>query len=159
MQSITLWVHLILAIFWIGSIFVTRLVLVRVGADEVGLRERIRWLQMVEKRLARPTMLSLLLLVLTGMMNLGVYAHAAGGHISSAFWMVLGVKMVFFIVLVGLSGVRSHRLGSKLTELSSSNEPDDEVLEGLWKKSCNLLNAQCVLAALLVLFALLLRRV
>ncbi|MDO8432376.1 MAG: hypothetical protein Q7S58_08220 [Candidatus Binatus sp.] len=114
-----LWTHAIAGALWLGasaSFTIAGLALV------AGSEEQRSFVERGAGRINACAMLAAVLLVITGMLNLGRVFQLRAGSLSHAFLYVLGVKIVLYIAMLMTLGVAMRAIPAMRFELGRGIE-------------------------------------
>lgn len=126
----SVFIHVLIAMFWIGGMLFTAAILVPATRHRLA---GMRGLLFTElgRRFSRLTWLMFPLLILTGYTALLSKGHTTEQLMSVTFWAtpygtLLGGKLSLFGAVLILSGLHDFWLGPKAAELMDRREEDDE---------------------------------
>lgn len=157
---ITVWIHILAAMVWIGGSAYIALVLVPVVRRSPSRQTAAQLLRAGALRFRTVGWVSLGLLVLTGCLNLafrgyGIHACLSGAIFAGAFGKTLGLKLILVAVLLTVSAVHDFYLGPKAGAilLSSPDSPKAQRARRVaaWMGRTVLLLGLAIVAAAVVL--------
>ena len=108
-RLLILWLHLLAALVWIGGLLFHLLVVVPTLARATSGRERLRLGLSLEARFRYVMWPAVGVVLLTGLYNVMYVFYAtavAGGHVPSAFVLVLGVKLLLVMLMLVIQSVQ-----------------------------------------------------
>ena len=121
------WLHVTAAVTWIGGNLIMAMVIVPYFKRSVSPVERIRILTRIGKRFEPIVWGCVLVLIFSGLFNVfravGVDASALG-----LFMRTLGIKLIFVLILIILTGIHSFIMGPRMSQAVEALEPDAEEL-------------------------------
>jgi len=150
MRLITLWLHLLAVILWMGGTLFMVLVLLPVTRKTMTPQESIRFYQGVGKRFQVVTWIAVGILIMTGIMNILTRGMFTGFLYSSQFFQILGIKLAFFTIMVGLIALHSFVLIPRMVSLAEKGAPPEEL--GRLRKKSAMVSAIGLLLGLFILF-------
>lgn len=157
-----LWLHLLSAALWVGTIFFFLFVFapaVRSLSAGTGVRtlDQGRW------RFESLSWFGIALLLITGILNFILRAQSSGFHIAAGYSVILGVKLFLFLAMGFHHSLQTFKYGPKIAVLTAQAEEKleawPEPLLAHWKKWFVLLKINAALGALLLLLGLALTRI
>ena len=110
-------VHVLAVIFWLGGSFFLALALVPILRREMDRETRIPLIAQVGRRFSRITWVLMVILVLTGLVNMWSMGFRPEDFISSR-GAVLLIKLVLFGFILSLSAVHDFLVGPRLDALA-----------------------------------------
>lgn len=156
LNAVILWVHLLMAVLFVGGSFFMWLVVVPSSrlttADE---SERTRITGVIAKRFGRMTNIVLIILVLTGIYNASWYLPSTAALFDTPTGNILLLKVILVGALVLLIYVHNVYFGKKIIQLA--REKRLEELKALRKRSRLVSAANLVLMLVILLLAVMLQ--
>lgn len=156
MYQISVFLHILIAMFWIGGMLFTAAVLVPATRKKLADRRGELFTEL-GTRFSRLTWILFPLLILTGILALLGQGYELRHLISSDFWTnpygsILMHKLLLFAVVLIISGVHDFWLGPKAARLMDSN-PDSDYTRKIRKISSWAGRVNLLLGLIIVYFA------
>jgi copper resistance protein D len=135
----SVYIHILMAMFWIGGMLFTAAVLVPVSRDKMFENRRGELFKKAGTIFSRISWIIFLLMIVTGVSALLGMGYSFSDLTSSYFWgsgygrALMGKLHLFALVLI-LSGIHDFWLGPKAADLMDS-EPDSQRTKRLRKAS------------------------
>ncbi|MEX0995118.1 MAG: DUF4149 domain-containing protein [Balneolaceae bacterium] len=135
----SVYIHILLAIFWIGGMLFTAAVLVPVSRDKMFENRRGEFFKKVGTLYSRISWILFILILGTGITALTGLGYSLSDLASSYFWQsgfgrtLMGKLHIFSLVLI-LSGLHDFWLGPKAAKLMDQ-EPDSKITRRFRKAS------------------------
>ena len=128
MYYLSVFVHILSAIFWIGGMLFTAAVLVPASRHEILKNKKGAFFALVGRKFSRISWVLFLLLIITGITNLMARGYALSDLVSSSFWSssfggTLFIKLHLFGLVLILSGIHDFYAGPKAAKLMDE-QPD-----------------------------------
>lgn len=139
MYYISVYIHILSAIFWIGGMMFTVAVLVPVSRDKLLVQRRGRFFKIIGERFSRISWILFLILGVTGLTNLVGRGIPLKSLLNASFWESgfgshLFIKLHLFAGVLILSGVHDFYAGPKAAELIDK-EPESPRAKRMRKAS------------------------
>ena len=157
LQSVSLWLHLISVLLWIGGIAFFLLVFgpavrgMPAGSGAVLLDHGRRSLQIL-------TWFAVNLLLATGVLNLILRSAASGFQLGRGYTAILAIKLVLFVAMFFHYLLQTFRYGPKIAALTAQAAPEieswPEPLLVQWRKWFVLLKINLTLGSIILLLGL-----
>ena len=110
-RTFVLWVHVSSVVVWLGGLFTVTFVLVPVLARKItSPQEAAGLVHDVIKRFQRISREIVFLIFLSGIFNIMLAGMARGFSFGSTYMQILTVKLLLFVVIVGVQAWQSSRL-------------------------------------------------
>ncbi len=122
MYYISVFIHLLSAIFWIGGMLFTVAVLVPASRHQLLADKKGAFFALIGRKFSRISWVLFLILIMTGITNLLARGYTLGDLVSSTFWSssfgnTLFIKLHLFGLVLILSGIHDFFAGPKAAEL------------------------------------------
>lgn len=155
MYHVSVYLHILSAIFWIGGMLFTAAVLVPASRDRLLADRRGAFFKLVGEKFSRISWLLFLVLVITGLANLtgrGISLEQLldAGFWSSYFGSRLRIKLFLFAGVLAVSGIHDFYAGPKATSLME--EGGDERQTRRFRRLSSWLGRINLLLGLLILY-------
>lgn len=129
MYYLSVFIHILSAIFWIGGMLFTVAVLVPASRHQLLANKKGQFFSLVGQKFSRISWILFLILIITGITNLLTRGYKLGDLVTSTFWNgnfgnALFIKLHLFGLVLILSGIHDFYAGPKAAELMDSH-PDD----------------------------------
>lgn len=129
MYYLSVFIHILSAIFWIGGMLFTAAVLVPASRHELLKKKKGAFFTLIGNKFSRISWVLFLVLIITGITNLLLRGYTISDLISSTFWSsslgsTLFIKLHLFGLVLILSGVHDFYAGPKAAELMDSRPND-----------------------------------
>lgn len=139
MYYLSVFIHILSAIFWIGGMLFTVAVLVPASRHELLKNKKGAFFTLVGRKFSRITWALFLILMITGITNLLLRGYVLSDLITSSFWnssfgSTLFIKLHLFGLVLILSGIHDFYAGPKAAKLMDQ-QPDDPKTETYRKLS------------------------
>lgn len=127
MYYLSVYLHILSAIFWIGGMLFTIAVLVPVSREKILIQKRGTFFKVVGEKFSKISWLLFLILIITGITNLLGRGIPIESLIDSAFWNSqfgsrLLMKLYLFAAVLILSGIHDFYAGPKAARLMDEDE-------------------------------------
>ena len=131
MYYLSVFIHILSAIFWIGGMLFTVAVLVPASRHKLLAPKKGTFFTLIGKKFSRISWVLFLVLTLTGITNLLTRGYSFSDLISASFWSgnfggSLLVKLHLFAAVLILSGIHDFYAGPKAAELMDSRPNDSK---------------------------------
>jgi uncharacterized membrane protein len=126
MYYISLYVHILSAIFWIGGMLFTAAVLVPVSRHKIIEPNRGTFFSLIGEKFSRISWVLFLILIITGLTNLTTRGLELSSLLIPEFWQAgfgyfLGIKLMIFSLVLIISGLHDFYFGPKAAQLMNSD--------------------------------------
>lgn len=126
MYYLSVYLHILSAIFWIGGMLFTVAVLVPASRHELLKNKRGAFFKLVGEKFSRISWILFLVLLITGLTNLTGRGIPLESLLNSSFWQNefgtnLLIKLGVFAVVLILSGIHDFYAGPKAARLMDAN--------------------------------------
>jgi uncharacterized membrane protein len=136
MYHLSVFIHILSAIFWIGGMLFTAAVLVPVSRSKLLNNKRGAFFTLVGRKFSRISWALFLILIVTGITNLLTRGYTVENLTTAAFWNsyfgeTLSIKLHLFAAVLIISGTHDFYAGPKAAELmdrrpESAKNPADK---------------------------------
>jgi uncharacterized membrane protein len=150
LRLLTLWVHLLSVIIWIGGSLFLVLVLLPITRQAMTPQESISFHQKVGKRFQVIVWICVGILLMSGIFNVLNRGAFTGYVFSDSYFKILAVKMFFFFILLGLMALHSFVLVPRMASLAEKGAAPEEL--GRIRKKSVMVSAASLLIGLFILF-------
>ncbi|MBD3615056.1 MAG: DUF4149 domain-containing protein [Gracilimonas sp.] len=155
MYYLSLFIHILSAIFWIGGMLFTVAVLVPASREPLLNKHRGAFFKLIGEKFSRISWLLFMLLIITGVTNLTTRGFDWKLFLDQNFWSAgfgyyLGIKLIIFSIVLLISGVHDFYAGPKAAELMES-EPNS-ILTQKFRKLSSWLGRINLIFGLLILY-------
>ena len=159
---LSVWLHILAAIVWIGGMVFLGAVLVPILRRDAFKHIRMPMLYATALRFRWVGWVTLGLLVVTGILNVGLRGYDWKALFTASFWQsswgtTLGWKLVLVTIVLAISGVHDFYLGPRTMHVLE-NDPDSPNAERLRRWSSWMGRLTLVLSLVILGFAVLLVR-
>ncbi len=159
---LSVWLHILAAVVWLGGIFFLVLVLVPVMRKEPDERRKALFLYAVGEQFRRISWTALGLIFVSGIFNLAYRGFGLSDVWNGRLWQgpfgrAFAVKFTLFILVIILSALHDFVIGPKSTRLWEERPDDPRVLR-LRRQAGWIGRITMVLALLIVLMAVMMVR-
>lgn len=152
--AVVRWLHLLAAMVWVGGMLFLLLVLLPVVRRELAPQERTLLVARVGQRFERVSLLALLVLVVTGILN-AERRNVQWGRLSEYAWgQTLHTKLEILGVVIVLTLVHTRYYGRRLERLAERAARGEVTGEALAREQRRLRIGSGVLSALNLLLTL-----
>lgn len=122
MYYLSVFIHILSAIFWIGGMLFTAAVLVPASRDKLLADKKGAFFTLVGQKFSRISWILFIILIATGITNLLTRGYVWSDLISSGFWSgnfgtKLFIKIHLFGIVLILSGIHDFYAGPKAADL------------------------------------------
>lgn len=122
MYYLSVFIHILSAIFWIGGMLFTVAVLVPASRHKILKNKKGAFFSLIGKKFSRLSWILFLVLIITGITNLLTRGYALNDLASSTFWSSgfggsLFIKLHLFAAVVVISGIHDFYAGPKAARL------------------------------------------
>jgi copper resistance protein D len=158
----SVYIHILMAMFWIGGMLFTAAVLVPISRDKLFESKRAALFRKAGTLFSRISWIIFLLMIMTGVMSLLGMGYSLSDLYSSTFWnspyggILMGKLHVFGFVLV-LSGVHDFWLGPRAVALTET-DPEGSLTRRFRKASSWVGRINLLLGLVLLYYATMLVR-
>ncbi|NGP75106.1 DUF4149 domain-containing protein [Balneolaceae bacterium YR4-1] len=126
---LSVFIHILSAIFWIGGMLFTAAVLVPASRHQLLANKKGQLFTLIGKKFSRISWVLFIVLVLTGITNLLARGYDLSDLATSTFWKgnfghVLFIKLHLFGAVLVLSSIHDFYAGPRAAELMDSNPKD-----------------------------------
>jgi uncharacterized membrane protein len=126
MYYVSIFVHILSAIFWIGGMLFTVTVLVPASRHKIIAPNRGTFFKIIGEKFSRISWILFLVLIITGITNLTTRGFDWRLFFSLNFWQAgfgyyLGIKLIIFSIVLIISGLHDFYFGPKAAQLMESN--------------------------------------
>ncbi|WP_138429204.1 DUF4149 domain-containing protein [Fodinibius saliphilus] len=162
MYYLSVYIHIISAIFWIGGMLFTAGVLVPVSRKPLLKNKKGAFFAVVGKKFSRISWALFLVLIITGITNLLTRGHTVSQLLDPSFWTnvfggYLFIKLHIFALILIVSGIHDFYAGPKAVELMDS-DPKNNKTQKMRKLSSWLGRLNLVLGLTILYYAMRLLR-
>lgn len=162
LYHLSVFIHIISAICWMGGMLFTVLVLVPVSRDSLLRERRGAFFALVGYRFSRISWFLFVILTLTGITNLLLRGYALPDLFSAAFWRsgfgeTLSYKLGTFGLALAVSGVHDFHAGPRAAVLMDE-QPDSSAARRMRALSAWLGRINLLLGLAIIYFAMRLMR-
>lgn len=129
MYYLSVFIHILSAIFWIGGMLFTVAVLVPASRHQLLANKKGQFFTLIGRKFSRISWLLFAVLIITGITNLLARGYSLHDLTTSTFWNSnlggnLYVKLLLFGIVLILSGIHDFYAGPKAAELMERNPHD-----------------------------------
>ncbi len=162
MYYLSVYIHIISAIFWIGGMLFTAAVLVPATRHPLLKQRKGAFFSLIGKKFSRISWVLFVVLIITGITNLLSRGFETDQLLSTAFWAQsfggnLFIKLLLFAGVLIVSGVHDFYAGPKAAQLMDE-EPDSDTTRRMRKLSSWLGRLNLLLGLAVLYFAMRLLR-
>lgn len=155
MYYLSVFIHILSAVFWIGGMLFTAVVLVPASRHELLKHKRGAFFSLIGRTFSRTSWILFLVLVVTGLTNLLTRGYTFGDLVSQAFWQsefgeTLFIKLHLFGAVLIVSGIHDFYAGPKAARLM--DEQPEAPVTGRMRKLSSWLGRINVLLGLGILY-------
>lgn len=145
---LSVFIHILSAIFWIGGMLFTAVVLVPASRHEILKNKKGAFFTLIGRKFSRISWILFLVLIITGITNLLVRGYAWSDLVSAEFWQsafgsTLMIKLHLFAAVLIVSGIHDFYAGPKAARLIDEHPeaPETDKMRKLssWLGRLNLL--------------------
>lgn len=127
MYYLSVYLHILSAVFWIGGMLFTIAVLVPASRDRLLVEKRGAFFKLIGEKFSRISWILFLVLIITGITNLTSRGIPVNSLLDSAFWQGpfgsrLFIKLHLFAAVLVLSGVHDFYAGPRAARLMDKDE-------------------------------------
>ncbi len=143
---VSVWLHLLAAIAWIGGMLFMSLVLIPVMRQRGDSQLAASLIGPVGRRFRSMSWLLLAVLVLTGLVNASYRGVALSSYVDPQFWAgrfgsLLAVKLLVFVAMLGLSVAHDFFIGPRArTVAAGESNPSEAEVYRRWATRLGRLN-------------------
>lgn len=128
MYHLSVFVHILSAIFWIGGMLFTATVLVPASRHKLLITKKGAFFTLIGKKFSRISWALFIVLIITGITNLLARGYTLSSLMTAAFWnsylgSMLFIKLHFFAAVLIISGIHDFYAGPKAAQLMDE-QPD-----------------------------------
>lgn len=129
MYYLSVFIHILSAIFWIGGMLFTVAVLVPASRHKLLANKKGAFFTLIGRKFSRISWVLFIILTITGITNLLARGYDLADMATTTFWsssfgQPLLIKLHLFGLVLVLSGIHDFYAGPKAADLMDSN-PDD----------------------------------
>ena len=129
MYYLSVFIHILSAIFWIGGMLFTVAVLVPASRHQLLANKKGAFFTLIGRKFSRISWILFIILIITGITNLLARGYDLADLAATTFWnssfgRPLFIKLHLFGLVLILSGIHDFYAGPKAADLMDSN-PDD----------------------------------
>lgn len=162
MYHLSVFIHILAAIFWIGGMLFTSAVLVPVSRHKLLKNKKGAFFTLIGKKFSRISWVLFIVLIITGVTNLLARGYPFSTLITAGFWnSYLGSKLFIKLYLFGavliISGIHDFYAGPKAAQLIDE-QPDGAKTKRMQKLSSWLGRLNLVLGLGILYYAMRLLR-
>lgn len=122
MYHLSVFIHIISAIFWIGGMLFTAGVLVPASRHELLKDKKGAFFTLIGKKFSRISWVLFIILIVTGITNLLMSGYSSDVLLTASFWTDifqgnLFIKLLLFAAVLIISGIHDFYAGPKAAEL------------------------------------------
>jgi uncharacterized membrane protein len=122
MYQLSVFIHILAAIFWIGGMLFTAAVLVPASRDKLLRNKKGAFFTLIGKKFSRISWILFVVLIITGITNLLARGYTVSSLMTAGFWnsylgRMLFVKLHLFGAVLIISGVHDFYAGPKAAQL------------------------------------------
>lgn len=148
MYYVSVYIHILSAIFWIGGMLFTVAVLVPASRHKIIASNRGTFFKIVGEKFSRISWILFLILIITGITNLTTRGFDLSLFLDANFWQsgfgyYLGIKLIIFSIVLVISGLHDFYFGPKTAKMmeSSPGSPKTQTFRKIssWLGRVNLL--------------------
>jgi len=126
MYYLSVFIHILSAIFWIGGMLFTAAVLVPASRHQLLIDKKGAFFALVGRKFSRISWLLFIILIITGITNLLARGYDFADLTTSTFWnssfgQPLFIKLHLFGLVLILSGIHDFYAGPRAAELMDSH--------------------------------------
>lgn len=139
MYYLSVFIHVLSAMFWIGGMLFTVAVLVPASRHQLLANKKGQFFALIGKKFSRISWILFLILIITGITNLLARGFSIADLTTSTFWnsylgTTLSVKLHLFGAVLILSGLHDFYAGPKAADLMDK-EPESDRTKRMRKLS------------------------
>ena len=158
MYHLSVFIHILSAIFWIGGMLFTAAVLVPASRHKILQNKKGAFFALVGKKFSRISWALFLILIITGITNLLARGYTVANLTSAAFWNshfggTLSIKLQLFAAVLILSGIHDFYAGPKAADLMDS-QPESTKTKRVRKLSSWLGRINLILGLAILYYAM-----
>jgi uncharacterized membrane protein len=157
-----LWLHILSAALWVGSISFFLFVFAP-AVHSLSAGTGVRILDWGRQRLESLSWFGIAVLLITGILNFIFRAQSSDFHITTGYSIILGIKLFLFLAMAFHHSLQTFKYGPKIVLLTAQAQENleawPEPLLAHWKKWFVLLKINATLGVLLLLLGLALTRI
>ncbi len=162
MYYLSVFIHILSAIFWIGGMLFTVAVLVPASRHKLLANKKGQFFTLIGRKFSRISWVLFAVLIITGITNLLARGYSLHDLTSSTFWSSnfggnLFIKLHLFGIVLILSGIHDFYAGPKAAELMDS-KPEDSMTKRYRKLSSWIGRANLVFGLIILYYAMRLLR-
>ncbi|MGK7369514.1 MAG: DUF4149 domain-containing protein [Candidatus Halalkalibacterium sp. M3_1C_030] len=162
MYHLSVFIHMLSAIFWIGGMLFTVAVLVPASRNRLLADRKGKFFALIGKKFSRISWVLFPVLIITGITNLLARGYSLADLVTSTFWDSnfggnLFIKFLLFGMVLILSGIHDFYAGPKAAELMDS-KPEDPMTKRFRKLSSWVGRANLVFGLIILYYAIRLLR-
>ncbi|NGP90124.1 DUF4149 domain-containing protein [Fodinibius halophilus] len=162
MYYLSVYIHIISAIFWLGGMLFTAGVLVPVSRKPLLRNKKGAFFTVVGKKFSRISWALFLVLIITGITNLLTRGYTVDQLLDPSFWAnifggYLFIKLHIFALILIVSGIHDFYAGPKAAELMDS-QPESNKTNKMRKLSSWLGRLNLLLGLAILFYAMRLLR-
>lgn len=131
MYHLSVFIHILSAIFWIGGMLFTAVVLVPASRHKLLKNKKGRFFTLIGKKFSRISWLLFIALAITGITNLLARGYTISNLMTTDFWngylgSILFIKLLLFGIVLIISGVHDFYAGPKAAQLMDDKRGSDK---------------------------------
>ena len=131
MYHLSVFIHILSAMFWIGGMLFTAAVLVPASRHKLLRDKRGAVFTLIGKKFSRISWILFLVLIVTGIINLLARGYTVENLTSATFWNshfgnTLSIKLHLFSAVLIISGIHDFYAGPKAAELMDEQPESDK---------------------------------
>lgn len=162
MYHLSVFIHMLSAIFWIGGMLFTVAVLVPASRHQLLANKKGQFFTLIGQKFSRISWILFIVLIITGITNLLARGYSLAELVSSTFWNSnfgsnLFIKLLLFGMVLILSGIHDFYAGPKAAELMDSR-PEDSTTKRFRKLSSWIGRINLIFGLLILYYAMKLLR-
>lgn len=158
MYHLSVFIHILSAIFWIGGMLFTAAVLVPASRHKLLKNKKGQFFTLIGKKFSRISWILFIVLIITGITNLLTRGYDWQTLLSSVFWesnfgSILAIKLSLFGIVLLVSGIHDFYAGPKAAKLLDE-QPESEKTDRMRKLSSWLGRLNLLLGIAVLYYAL-----
>lgn len=139
MYHLSVYIHILSAIFWIGGMLFTAAVLVPATRHQLLKNKKGAFFTLIGKKFSRISWILFIVLIVTGVTNLLTRGFTVDQLLTASFWMEifggnLFIKLHLFAAVLIVSGIHDFYAGPKAAQLMDE-QPDSDITKRMRKIS------------------------
>ncbi len=162
MYYVSIYTHILSAIFWIGGMLFTAAVLVPATRHKLLKNKKGAFFTLIGKKFSRISWVLFIVLIITGITNLLARGFTMDQLLTASFWTDifdghLSIKLHLFAIVLIISGIHDFYAGPKAAKLMDE-EPDSKKTKKMRKLSSWLGRLNLLLGLAILYYAMRLLR-